>query len=106
MALHHVAPGEKVHIASRASMAQARTAALVKADTFEVAQLVLRSGESTARHAVPGHSIIHCLEGSAILETSRPIDLGAGDWVYLDRGEEHSVAASEDSVLLLTILFD
>jgi quercetin dioxygenase-like cupin family protein len=106
MALHHLAPGEKFRLASKSSLAEAKTAALVKADTFEVAQLVLRSGESTARHSVPGHAIIHCLEGAVILDGEGTIELGAGDWLYLDRGEDHSVAATQDSVLLLTILFD
>ena len=33
------------------------------------------------------------------------IELTAGDWVYLDGGEAHSVKGIEDSSLLLTIIF-
>ena len=33
------------------------------------------------------------------------IDLKAGEWVYLDPGETHSIAGIEDSSLLMTILF-
>jgi len=34
------------------------------------------------------------------------VQLSAGDWIYLDGGEEHSVKALEDSALLLTIIFN
>lgn len=106
MALHHVVPGEKVHLPSRASAAVSRTAALVKTDRFEAAQLALSAGESITPHSVPGYVTIQCLTGSVTLETGNPVRLGPGDWLYLDRGQEHSVHAAEDSSLLLTILFD
>jgi quercetin dioxygenase-like cupin family protein len=35
-----------------------------------------------------------------------PIEVGPGDWLYLDKGQEHSVQSVEDCALLLTILFD
>ena len=79
---------------------------VVKTGSFEAAELVLRAGDSIARHSVPGYAIVHCLAGSVTLETERPIQLGPGDWLYLDRGQEHSVRAAEDSSLLLTILFE
>ena len=41
-----------------------------------------------------------------VLEAGRRIEMGAGDWVHLDPGERHALSASEDSALLLTILFD
>jgi quercetin dioxygenase-like cupin family protein len=106
MALHHVVPGEKVHLASRASAAETRTAALVKTGSFEAAQLVLSAGESIAPHSVPGYATIQCLDGKVTLETDEPIELRSGDWLYLDRGQEHSLRAVEDTSLLLTILFD
>jgi quercetin dioxygenase-like cupin family protein len=106
MALHHAAPGEKVHLASVNGVTAAKTAALVKTDAFEVAQLFLRAGEKVASHSVPGYAILHCLEGSLVLRATEDIPLGAGDWVYLDRGEHHSLAALEHSSLLLTILFE
>ena len=105
MALHHVAAGEKVRLAS-VDNPDARTSALVKNDRFEAAQLLLRSGETIAAHAVPGFATILCLEGSVTLHAAEQVSLDAGDWVYLDRGERHSVTAHEDSSLLLTILFE
>lgn len=106
MALHHAAPGEIVHLASVKGAAQAKSVALVKTDAFEAAQLFVRKGDRIADHAVPGYAILHCLEGALMVEAPEPIQLGAGDWVYLERGRPHSVFAIEDSSLLLTILFE
>ena len=105
MALHHVSPGEKVNLDELRSGANRRATALVKTDAFEAAQLVLRAGEEISPHSVPGYAIVHCLGGRVVLRAAANVELGAGDWVYLQRGEEHSVHAFEDSVLLLTILF-
>lgn len=105
MALHHVAPGEKVRLPPAGS-ADARTSALVKNDGFEAAQLVLRAGTTIQRHSVPGYAIVYCIEGCVILDANSETKLRAGDWIYLDRNEEHGLRAMEDSSLLLTVLFD
>lgn len=105
MALHHVGPGEKVQLVP-VENPDAKTLALVKNDAFEAAQLVLRAGDTIAAHAVPGFVTILCVEGSVTLHAAEPVNLDAGDWVYLDRGERHSVSAHEDSSLLVTILFE
>jgi quercetin dioxygenase-like cupin family protein len=108
MALQHAAPAEKVHLPPLASMAAgSKTSALVKTDRFEAVHLLLRSGETIAPHAVEGYLTLQCLEGTVALETdSQSITLGARDWIYLERGERHALKATEDSSLLLTILFD
>jgi quercetin dioxygenase-like cupin family protein len=105
MALHHAIAGEKVRLAPVDSP-NAKTSALVKNDAFEAAQLVLRSGDAIAPHAVPGFVTILCVAGSVTLHARREVSLEAGEWVYLDRGERHSVSAHEDSSLLVTILFE
>ena len=107
MALARAAPGERVHLPSLASMSlEAKTSALVKTDSFEAVQLVLRSGSRISPHAVEGYITLHCLEGAVVLDASNNVELRTGDWVYLDRGEQHALTAIEDSSLLLTILFD
>jgi len=106
MALHHLAPGEKVQVPSPDQSIGVGAVALVKTDGFEAVELLMHSGQQISRHAVPGHCTIHCLNGSAILHTEKPIELCAGDWLYLDRGEEHSVTAVEAALLLVTIIFD
>jgi quercetin dioxygenase-like cupin family protein len=108
MALPHAAPGEKIHLPPLASVPhEAKTTALVKTDRFEAVHLVLKSGTRIAPHTVEGYFTLHCLEGSVALEaSSQTIILHGGDWVYLERGERHGLNATEDSSLLLTILFD
>jgi len=106
MALHHASPSETVHLASVMDMAHLKSAALVKTDVFEAAQIFLRKGDRIANHAVPGYATVQCLAGSLILEAPEQIQLGAGDWLYLDRGRPHSFFALEDSSFLLTVMFE
>ena len=107
MALHHVAAGEKNPPAIIArSGKRAKTLALVKTDRFEAVQLVLPAGNHIAVHSVPGYATVHCLAGSVVIETEERVQLDAGDWLYLDRGQKHSVFAIADSSLLVTIIFD
>ena len=104
MAHHHAAPGEKVHLNSLSDVAHAKTAALAKTEAFEAAQLFLRAGEAIASESVPRYAILDCLEGDLTVHAMTDIRLGGGDWVFLGRGERHSVSALENSSLLLTIL--
>lgn len=104
MALHHAQAAEKIRLSSVAE-SSAKTSALVKTNAFEAVHLALRAGTDIANHSVPGHATIHCLEGRVILGTAEPLELVAGDWLYLDPGQEHSVLALDDSSLLVTILF-
>lgn len=106
MALHHVSPGEKVRLPLAMSPGEGRAVALVKTDAFETAQLTLSAGETISPHSVPGYATVHCLEGAVTLESEKAVELGSGDWLYLDRGQLHGVTAREDSSLLLTIFFD
>ena len=106
MALHHLGPAEKLHLPSRSSDGNGRAIALVKTDRFEAAQLTLAAGASIARHSVAGYATIQCIEGNVLLETDQTIKLRSGDWLYLDRGQDHSVRAIDDALLLLTILFE
>jgi quercetin dioxygenase-like cupin family protein len=105
MALLHARPAKKIHLMPIAVQA-AKTSALVKTDAFEAVHLVLRAGDDISSHSVPGYATIHCLEGLVLLNISEQVQLAAGDWLYLDRGQEHSVSAIEDSSLLVTILFE
>jgi quercetin dioxygenase-like cupin family protein len=41
-----------------------------------------------------------------LLRADEELQLAAGDWLYLDRGQEHSVSALQDSSLLVTIMFE
>jgi quercetin dioxygenase-like cupin family protein len=108
MALKRAAPREVVSLQPfGAALSGARTAAIVKTAAFEAVRLVVGKGSVIPSHKVPGHSTLHCIEGRVRLGLEGgDLDLRAGDWVYLEGGEPHSVAGVEDSSLLLTILFD
>lgn len=108
MALQHAKPGEIVHLQPLGDkLKEARTTAITKSDSFEAVRLVVRAGSEIPPHKVSGNITLHCLEGRVSLGlTQSIIELNAGDWIYLDGGEAHSVKGIEDSSLLLTILFN
>jgi quercetin dioxygenase-like cupin family protein len=107
MALKHAAPGEVVRLQPDGmDLTQRRAAALVKSDRFEAVRLVLPAGTTIAEHKVDGFFTLHCLEGRVVVEADRDLEMGRGDWLYLERSAPHAVRALEDSALLLTILFD
>ena len=106
MALHHLLAGEKVHLPPLESRDEPRTSALVKTDRFETVQLVLHAGEEISNHSVAGYTTLLCLGGAAVLKCPEEVEISAGDWVYLDRSQQHSIRTREDCSLLMTILFD
>ena len=104
MALHHAHPGEVVRLAG---LGTERSTALVKTEQFEAIHLVLRAGATLPPHRVAGQITLHCLSGSVSLslgDTDR-VTLEPGDWLYLERAEEHGVEGVADATLLLTVLF-
>lgn len=108
MALHHAKAGEVVDLRPLAdNLKNTKTAAIIKTQSFEAIRLVVPAGREIPSHEVSGNITLHCLEGHVSLGLAEsPIELNAGEWVYLDGGEPHSVKGIEDSSVLLTILFD
>jgi len=107
MALRHANAGQIVDLQPLgAALKQARTSAIVKSGLFEAVRLVVGAGRDIKPHKVDGPITLHCLEGRALLRLpTETLELTAGQWVYLDAGEPHSVSGIEDSSFLLTILF-
>ena len=68
--------------------------------------LVVRAGQSIARHHVAGSMTLYCIAGHMRLGGDAPAELRAGDWLFLYPGTPHSVETVADTSLLLTILFD
>lgn len=108
MSLHHARAGEIVDLRPLGpGLKNAKNTALVKTGHFEAIRMVVRAGETIAPHKVDGHITLYCLEGRVRFSLERSVvELSAGDWVYLDRGEMHSVEGMEDASLLMTILFE
>jgi quercetin dioxygenase-like cupin family protein len=108
MALKRADPGEVVDFRPLGDrIATVKTSAIVRTGSFEAVRLVVPAGTEIPSHKVGGEVTLHCIEGHAQLGLAGgAVDLRAGDWVYLEGGEPHSVKGIRDASLLLTILFD
>lgn len=108
MALKRAKAGEVVDLRPLGSnLKDTKTTAIIKSEKFEAIRLVVLAGREIPSHEVAGNITLHCLEGRVALDLEQStIEINAGEWVYLDGGEPHSVKGIEDSSLLLTILFD
>ncbi|MBN9491647.1 MAG: cupin [Alphaproteobacteria bacterium] len=108
MAQQHAKAGEIVDLRPHGDkLADARTVAIVKAKRFEAVRLIVKAGAYIAPHQVAGNVMLHCLEGQIVLVTSPTHkELSAGDWLYLNSREVHSIKGLQNSALLLTILFE
>lgn len=107
MAIPHAYPGMPVDLRPVGeSLSEARSAALVKEEGFEVIRLVIPKGHEMPRHQVEGAITIYCLDGRiAFTARDQTHDLGAGHWLFLLGNEPHSLVGIEDSSALLTITF-
>jgi quercetin dioxygenase-like cupin family protein len=106
MATTHAGPAETVSVRPLGNkLSTAQTTTLVKTELIEVIRLVLPAGKKLARHKVPGEIRLQCLEGTVRLRTTnRENALSAGDLIYLEGAQEHSLQAEVGSSLLLTIV--
>src|SRR5690606_8740542 len=73
---------------------------------FEAARLIVGKGTEIPPHGVAGPVILHCLEGRVRSPCPARRSRSRRGNGRISRGTEHSVHGDEDSVLLLTILFD
>jgi quercetin dioxygenase-like cupin family protein len=106
MALHHVDAGQAIDLQPLgAGLTYASTAAIVKPETFEPIRLMVRAGSDFEPHKVDGPITLCCLEGRALLHLPTAPELSAGQWMYLDGGELHSISVIEDTSFPLAILF-
>ena len=106
MAIPHAKPGEVVDVRPLgAALAATNTWTIVKTRTLEVIRIVLAAGKELPPHKVPGEMTVHCLEGRVDFRFGKSKhELTAGNFLYLEGGSEHSLHASENSSLLVTIL--
>ena len=104
MAIPHAGKGEVVSLPRLGGTE--RSTAIVKTDQFEAIHLVVPAWSTIPSHSVAGQATFQCLKGRIRLSFGESaVVLEAGDWLYLDRADEHAVEGLEDSALLLTILF-
>ena len=108
MALQHAKPAEVVDLRPLGNdLAGARTSAIVRTPSFEAVRLIVPAGSEIPSHKVPGRITLHSIEGHVALGLNEgSTEMRAGDWLYLDGDEPHSIRGIVDASLLLTILFD
>jgi quercetin dioxygenase-like cupin family protein len=106
MALIHAKSGELVDVRPfGATLPRESTRTVVKTATLEIIRLVMQSGKDFRGHKVPGEITVQCLEGRCTFAAAGVTrDLEPDYLIYLTGGEEHSLQATEDCSLLLTIL--
>lgn len=105
MATHHAEPGEVFDIRPLGSrLAQAVTTTLAKSDQLEIIQLILPAGKKIVPHKVGSPITVQCLEGRVEFQVFGEWQtLEAGQMLFLNSGEIHSVQSIEDSSVVITI---
>jgi quercetin dioxygenase-like cupin family protein len=106
MAIPHANPGEVIDVRPLgAALAISKSGTLLKTKNLEVVRLVMIAGKEIAEHKAPGDITVHCLEGKVgFTALGQTHELTAGEMLYLNAGEPHSVTCIEDASFLLTIL--
>jgi len=106
MAIAHANSGELISIRPYgAKVLEAQTAVLVKTNGLEIIRMVLPSGKKIQEHQVQGEVVVQCLEGRVAFNCGGTQQiLEAGNMLYLDGEEPHSLEGIVDASLLVTIL--
>lgn len=106
MAIDHAKRGQLINLNKwPAGLEPGQSHAVAITDYMEIARLMLDAGKELPTHAIDHPIIIHCLSGLVELVTPRARQsIGAGQLLYLDANDPHSLNAFEDSEVLLTII--
>ena len=108
MGNRHATPGEVIDLRPLgAALADTQTSMLAKADGLEVIRLVLPAGKHIPIHSAPGPITVQCLEGRiAFTAGDATCELAAGQMLYLQARQPHSLSALEDAAVLVTLRKD
>lgn len=106
MAIPHANPGEVIDVRPLGpAIANTVTHTLIKTDKLEVVRMVMTAGKEIDEHKAPGEITVHCLEGKiAFNALGKTVELSAGQMLFLNPEQPHSVRCIEDASFLLTIL--
>jgi quercetin dioxygenase-like cupin family protein len=107
MAIPHARPGEVIDVRPLADRLEGeKTRALVKTDGLEIIRLIVPRDKEIPPHATNGAITVQCLEGRVAF-TAEGVrrELAAGEMLYLEGAQSHSIRGIDDASLLLTITF-
>ena len=105
MTTRHALPGDVIDVLPPGSdLSQVKTEAFFKADGLEVIRMVLPQGKHIPTHHTPGPITVQCLAGRIEFTAyGKPIELKAGQLIYLTPNEPHALLALETSAVLVTL---
>ena len=106
MAIPHAAPGDLIALRPRGAQGDPDDSEiLIRTHHLEVFRYVLPAGKETVEHTAAGLMVVQCLEGSVEIRTrSLTRTMNAGTMLYLEDAQPHSVKASTDCILIVTVL--
>ena len=106
MAIPHAKSGELIDLRPLGeALVHSITTTLVKTDLLEVIRLVIPAGKDIPLHQVIGEITVQCLEGRvAFTACGDTRALAAGQMLYLEGNEPHSLRGIENASVLVTIL--
>lgn len=105
MAIPHAQPGEVIDVRPLGSaLAGTKTTTLIKCENLEVIRLVIPQGKEIPPHKTRGAITVHCLEGRIAFTTGGIThELAAGELLYVEGEQLHSVLGIQDASLLVTL---
>lgn len=108
MALAHAAPGTIIEVqAQHEAPGSALSRTLVRTDHLEVFRYALPAGKVVDTHTAAGVMVVHCLEGTVdFTALGKTQAMTPGTMLYLPNHEPHSLTATSDALLLITLLLD
>ena len=106
MALPHARPSEILDVRPLGSaLATTKTRTLFKTGSVELVRIVMTADKEISEHEAPGEIIVQCVEGKITFTArGKTQELEAGQLLYLNAEEPHSVKCLKDGSFLLTIL--
>ncbi|WP_406695018.1 cupin domain-containing protein [Singulisphaera sp. Ch08] len=105
MAIPHAQPGEVINVRPLGSaLTGTKTTTLIKSENLEVIRLIIPRDKVIPPHKTRGAITVHCLEGRIAFTTDGIThELDAGQLLYVQGDQLHSVRGIEDASLLVTI---
>lgn len=105
MAIPHAESGQAVDVRPLgAALQHTQTTTLIKTERLQVVRLVVPADKTIDTHTAPDEITLQCLEGEIeVTAHGKSSRLGAGQLLFLQQGEPHSVRGVQDASLLLTL---
>lgn len=106
MATRHASSGELIDVRPlRPPLVDTQSTTLLRDEKLKVMRLVLPAGKELPEHAVDGPITMQCLEGAVdVTVHGDRKTMRAGDLMYLAGHVSHTLRATEDASILVTIV--